>query len=167
MKLVHYSNAPVRLEDLKRLEQSELNGQYFKPRGLWVSDDDEEWNWRTWCEEEDFRLDHLTHANEVILVPDPNVLILNSATDIDRFSAEFATFGEGELPEIVRITLRTTLFLNWPRVMQRWNGIIITPYIVARRLASECMWYYGWDCASGCLWEPSAIASITLQEVLI
>ena len=24
----------------------------------------------------------------------------------------------------------------------------------------ELFWYYGWDCASGCIWDPAAVAEI-------
>jgi hypothetical protein len=25
------------------------------------------------------------------------------------------------------------------------------------------MWYYGWDCASGCIWDTSVIERVTLE----
>ena len=30
----------------------------------------------------------------------------------------------------------------------------------ARRLDMETRWYYGWDCASGCVWDASAVQSV-------
>ena len=49
---------------------------------------------------------------------------------------------------------------DWARVGEAYPGIIIAPYIWSRRLDGP-MWYYGWDCASGCVWDPSVVRSIT------
>lgn len=37
------------------------------------------------------------------------------------------------------------------------------------RLDNRCTWYYGWDCASGCIWDKDAIEHYYLikeQETL-
>ena len=53
----------------------------------------------------------------------------------------------------------------WPGVAaEGWAGIEIAPYIWARRLDGPARWYYGWDAASGCIWDPTA-AAVELTEV--
>ena len=51
--------------------------------------------------------------------------------------------------------------IDWNRVAKKYQGIIITPYIWERRLTTTCTWYYGWDVASGCIWDNKAIKEIT------
>lgn len=155
MKLVHYSDAPV--GELKGLGPAVCGREYFKPRGLWVSDDDCENNWREWCLAERFGLDRLTHVHDVNLAADASVLVLRSAADIRAFNREWL-LDDPAIPWPFR--------LRWPDVQTRFDGLIITPYIWEMRLDMEAGWYYGWDCASGCIWEPRAIASVRLREVV-
>ncbi len=56
------------------------------------------------------------------------------------------------------------VYVDWAKVAKLYDGIIIAPYISARRLAHSVNWYYTWDCASGCIWNPRAIKSIKLIE---
>jgi hypothetical protein len=152
MRLVHYSNTP--LGPLRHIVMHA--GHFFKPSGLWVSDDDCEINWRSWCVSEGYRLDCLTHAHDVQLARDANVLILKSASDIDSFH----TAWKAETPILPGYNIR------WKDLQNTYAGVIITPYINERRLAGPTRWYYGWDCASGCIWDPAAIANVTLREVV-
>lgn len=39
------------------------------------------------------------------------------------------------------------------------------PYQWRRRNERGFSWYYGWDCASGCIWRASAIREIRLIEI--
>jgi hypothetical protein len=49
--------------------------------------------------------------------------------------------------------------INWKVVSQKYSGIEINPYVWSRR--NELFWYYGWDVASGCIWDKNAIKKIT------
>ena len=69
---------------------------------------------------------------------------------LDRFTAEY---GDNE---------RYCRMIQWDRVAERYQGIVITPYIWSRRLEPETHWYYPWDCASGCIWDGEAVESITV-----
>lgn len=53
------------------------------------------------------------------------------------------------------------LSLDWRAIAAKCDGIIISPYIWARRLNGYSHWYHGWDCASGCIWNPRAIREVT------
>jgi hypothetical protein len=46
-------------------------------------------------------------------------------------------------------------FPNWERVARDYDGVIISPYQFNRRMT--LMWYYPWDCASGCIWRPTRV----------
>ncbi len=155
MKLVHYTDRPIGELTVRPQRQ----GDYFKPHGLWVSEDGCEDNWRTWCLSERFRLDSLALAYDVELDPKAKILVLSSPDDIDAFTQQWAVHP---IP-----VLKSNMFIDWAGVRAEWQGMVITPYIWERRLSSgktDASWYYGWDCASGCIWDPAAIASIKLRE---
>ena len=125
----------------------------MKPRGLWLSvegDDD----WPHWCQDEGFNIGSLAVATEIALSPDAKICHLTTAADIDAFTERWVTTPPG-MPDSF---LSRGMFIDWPEVAREHDGIIIAPYIWARRLSRHCSWYYGWDCASGCIWQMSAIA---------
>lgn len=45
--------------------------------------------------------------------------------------------------------------INWAKVAENYDGIEIAPYIYKARY--EHQWYYGWDVASGCIWNTSKL----------
>jgi hypothetical protein len=151
MRLVHYTNRPLPELELRTIADSA--DCFRKPRGLWVSDDDCEENWREWCLSERFGLERMTHVYDVEIADGADVVVLRSAWDIDGFTREWGDWYEREK-------------IRWPDVQARYQGIIITPYIWERRLDRGANWYYGWDCASGCIWDPDALASVTLREIV-
>ena len=59
----------------------------MKPNGLWVSDEDGS-GWRSWCIEENFRLDMLTHVHEVTLSNTANILVLETPGLIRGFTID-------------------------------------------------------------------------------
>ena len=102
----------------------------------------------------------LTHVHEVTLSNTANVLILETPGLVRDFGREFVVqHGPHAGGHII-------MMLDWVRVIQRWHGLIITPYQWDCRLDHDCFWYYGWDCASGVIWEPTAIGSVILREIV-
>lgn len=55
--------------------------------------------------------------------------------------------------------------VNWPLIATRWDGIIIAPYQWSCRYDDRTFWYYGWDCASGCIWNLHAITDVIAPSV--
>lgn len=151
MRLIHYSHRPLPLlSTMTRHEPSDIDPTY-KPIGLWVSDDDCEDNWPKYVRRDNPKpANCLDYAHEVTLKPTADVLFLTSIAEVHLFNFNFSDYRHKHW--IGRI--------QWPRVMQSYEGIIITPYQWDCRL--QYGWYYPWDCASGCIWEPSAIESIEL-----
>jgi hypothetical protein len=156
MRLVHYSDRPIGTLEVRAQAPAPIH-EGFKPLGLWVSDDDCEDNWRAWCISTGIVLEQLTHVHDVDLAPDANVLRLTSASEIRAFTRDWS-FVDPDFSVIRQI--------RWPDVMTAYDGMIITPYIWSMRLDMESFWYYGWDCASGCIWHPRAIALVRLREVV-
>jgi hypothetical protein len=141
MRLVHYSDAIIDLILPRGSSKCE-----FKPKGLWVSDDDCEDNWRAWCISEGFRLDRLTYAHEIDIHSSAHLLILGNDPQLDDFTQLFSV--PGKLSHDVGQ-------IDWDRVKEQYDGLIISPYVWSQRL--ELMWYYSWDCASGCIWNPDIV----------
>lgn len=150
IELTHYSRKPLGKVNSTR-QTSEPDS---KPRGLWVSDDapydGEAMGWPHWCEAESFGLDRLVHRHVIKLAAPERLLWLRSVAAIDEFNREFS-----EPPTWRYSTIR------WDRVAKLYGGLVITPYQWARRLEGPARWYYTWDCASGCIWDASVVASVT------
>lgn len=145
--LIHYSRAP--LCPLRSVEQHREPSD--KPRGLWVSVQGED-DWVSFCQGEEFRLDTLACEHAVTLAPGSRILRLANAADIDAFTRRHAS-------DLGRLRGWS---IDWRAVAAEHQGIIIAPYIRSRRLDGGANWYYGWDCASGCIWDAGAIEAVSL-----
>lgn len=160
MRLYHYSAKPV--TKIKSVPWRQRGARWSsdrdtaigdKPKGFWVSDDDADWNWPVWCRANDFQLERLTWRQEVILSDHAHILFLRSIAEIDALTREY---GEALLPGSC---LR---YIDWMAVCRDKQGIVITPYQWERRL--DPIWYYGWDCACGCIWDAEAVALLGSPE---
>ena len=139
-RLIHYSHKP--LGKLYSREHTERQGGYAKTPGLWVSVEGPD-DWASWCESENFGIGPI--ATEIFLAPNCRLLRIFDEDGIDDFSRKYVAVGDYfAVPD-------------WLRVRAKYQGMIISPYIWERRL-SDAMWYYCWDCASGVIWDVSAIA---------
>ena len=157
-RLLHYSEQPLS-GPIRSAAQSEEQGAYLKPCGLWVSVEGEnDWPW--WCKAEDFQTEHLACATVIILAEDAHILWIESEEEIDAFTHRF-----GFHPIIGKRYESRSLAIHWHQVAGEYQGVIIAPYIWSRRLHSVSSWYYGWDCASGCIWDASAIAEVRTVPV--
>lgn len=173
MKLVHYSRR--KLGPIVALPQPEW---FMKPNGLWLSDDDCEANWP---ERKPSGRPLGRFVYDIALMPGASVVMLRSEADIEAFTDEWKHVVVGlfeepvlpwpeiyDLPEVRALGFRKPNMerllshIRWRAVAERYAGIVITPY--QYRLRHDLLWYMPWDCASGCIWDPAAIASVTLRE---
>lgn len=145
--LSHFSKAPLTeiRSIVQRPQPVEFKSPYEKPLGLWVSVDGED-DWPSWCESSlsKWMADVIHHR--ILLVESPRVLLLATIGSMHDFEAEFGR----------DCSHRGDRYIDWPVVAERYDGIIIAPYHWHCRM--EMCWYYGWDCASGCIWNAEAIA---------
>lgn len=145
MILKHFSLEPLREIHSSKNDKDVLS-IICKPNGLWVSVEGAEYGWYDWCKENDFNLQKFNYETLIELTSTANVLMIDSPTGLDTFTEEY---GEQYLSRM--------MIINWTRVASKYDGIIIAPYIWEKRLDINTMWYYGWDCASGCIWNADAI----------
>lgn len=154
-RLVHFSTEPI--TELDPSYTYDRAGYNFKPAGFWVSVEGNGDGWSDWCRGEQFRLDGLTYPHGVELDPAAAILRLTTADEIRAFTEEWRTKFDRTRPWV-----DTLDGIDWGRLASSYQGIVISPYSWECRL--EVFWYYGWDCASGCIWDLSAITSIVPME---
>ncbi len=144
---IHYSAQP-----LIAVHSTEQCGpmEYMKPTGLWFSVEPDD-GWLEWCDANEFNLGNFEHAARIHLARQANVLRISNAAELLDFHNRFKT----ELFPAIRMT-----GIDWRAVAARYQGIVIAPYIWSMLLDMETLWYYGWDCASGCIWDAGAVAKI-------
>jgi hypothetical protein len=151
LTLVHYS--AVRLERIKSFDQPERLSPYGKPKGLWVAAESHQdnWNgWREWCETEQSALDKFEYAACIHLTAGANVRLVSDSGGITAFHEQFGR----SIPQYPAYRSRC---IDWKYVAKSYSGIIIAPYIWELRPWLKPSWYYAWHCASGCIWDATAI----------
>jgi hypothetical protein len=166
MELIHYSETPWDYNP-NRVYIQTMPWLHHKPSGLWVSVTGED-DWWHWCVAEDFCTDGLTHASQIHLREDANIRYVGTDAELAAFQFAYAVETEYERRMAGILGEETHLRRHWPidwrKVVADYDGLIITPYHHDHRLFGP-NWYYGWDCASGCIWHLAAIASVQRIEV--
>lgn len=155
IKLIHFSIKPVEWVYTTKREQK----VDYKPNGFWVSDEGEgnERGWKDWCEGESFATDRFVYENEIILSHKAKILFINSVNELDNFHNQY----QAALPGMEKWGNH---YIDWKAVAKDFQGILITPYLYERRFTEGMNWYYSWDCASGCIWNKSAIKLIKTKR---
>ncbi len=165
MKYYHWASGPVKLH-----KRSYLQSRHPKPNGLWFDVNEE---WKRWCEAADFRLDTLRYRHTVTILDTSRILFLRGAEDIDEFTEKYRRnlFDNIQLLQSAKdidefsreygsdlfgdIKQQFSNYIAWGEVAEKHSGIIIAPYSGSR--SQTYLWYYGWHCASGCVWDSSVI----------
>jgi hypothetical protein len=156
MRLVHYSSEPI-----TKLHETVLRDplKNMKPMGaFWVSVEDDDEGWADWCRSQECFLNTLRFVHEIALRKEANILYISNAAELRKFTQDY---GTGNAPGYMS---GRVMEIDWLRVSKKYQGIIITPYVWECRLSRETFWYYGWDCASGAIWDIEAIAILKLRE---
>ncbi len=187
MDFYHYSSKPFKFDPNYRLgcASEALYLLFYKPIGLWVTckSSKDDYDWKEWCEDQEFCLENLKTKNQVFLKEDFNLLHLKTPQDMANFhqneKIENVVYSPrlkkemkerwkslDELKKIHNILppfpdLAPWECINWPSIIQRYDGILISPYMPKFR---QWMWYNGWDCSSGCFWNFQKIEKIEVVE---
>lgn len=161
-------------KELHRLELSTAATQ--KPMGFWVSCENlkDDWTWKDWCEEQEFNLEDLKYKYRVVLSNNSNVLHISTPEEFDKFENDFLvnlyeTIDDPYMEKFCqmnpwKVYLKTYFNqgIDWKKVCQRYQGVLIAPYRGDKR--AESMWYMGWDCSSGCIWDFDCIEECYLTN---
>ena len=118
-----------------------------KPHGLWYGVD---LDWLRWCHSEMPEWISVDHAFEVEVDLD-KILVISTENELQLFNQEYSS----KLYKVLHV-------IDWNKVAAKgYMGIEIAPYQWNYRY--DMSWYYSWDCASGCIWNPKAV--LGLREV--
>ena len=161
----HWAARPVKLRTKRYAQRG-----HPKPNGLWF---DVDGSWKQWCEAVDFRTERLRYRHTVTILDASRILFLRHAKEIDRFTRQYGRnlsnniqllqsaeennafarqYGQDLFAEIQK---QFSNYIMWKEVAEKYSGIIINPY--SRSRSKAYLWYYGWNCVGGCIWDISTI----------
>jgi hypothetical protein len=160
MVLEHYSSEPVLRVESRAQGRNDGKDWHWrgKPNGFWVSVKGED-DWPEWCNAEEFGLDRLGICHRVHLVAGANILHVEGADQLVEFDGRY-----GVIERLSPSSTYEKRLIDWVAVARDYDGIVIAPYVWEHRLDGRISdWYYGWDCASGVIWNAAAIAAIATE----
>jgi len=132
--------------------KKELSDITFKPVGLWYAFG---WEWIEWCRDSDFAVDRIKHAYRVTL-DKKRVLSLQSQDEILEFTTRYQCQGNPDFSDAA---------IDWSRLRNDYAGVENPSYFWDLRFSRKARWYYSWDVASGCVWDPSIILDLKKIEI--
>ena len=154
MKLIHYSDSPLKKVWTIVQYEPEHISEYDKPNGLWVSVIGEG-DWLSWCQSENFYTSSMKWENEIVLKKENKVLHLSNRKELLEFQEENG----------LKSSWSNRYGIDWIKVSKKYQGLIIAPYDYESRW--DISWYYTWDCASGCIWDSDAVGEVVSEETKV
>lgn len=128
-----------------------------KPNGLWYEcQDGSSSTWKEFCE---FGLSSgysKYDSTYNVVLNDYNVLFIPDEHHFEKFYEMYSVNHQAD-PDG---TKGFDKVIDWPKVAEHYAGIEICPYLSSKRMDDDSFWYYGWDVASGCIWDPSGVKEI-------
>jgi len=136
------------------LENSEQKySPEFKPQGIWYQVDN---SWRDWCSSE---MPHwlADYKHEFLFDIDyTNIYVISNEQELREFTTNYQKKIQSDYPYKA---------IDWRTLAKEYKGIEIPNYLYSCRMEREFLWYYGWDVASGCIWDVSAIKNYKQLEL--
>lgn len=149
---LHTSHRPLRtVRDVAQRASDDPVAPPGKPRGLWYGVDTA---WLDWCRSE--MPEWVGRYTYALTVRPERLLTLRTVDDLFAFTGRFHQ-PPPWAADLVGRNLVSRMFIDWRAVAAQWDGIEIAPYLWPARLDPATSWYYGWDCASGCIWRAAAV----------
>lgn len=137
---VHMSKKPFELEPRTFVQRVTM-----KPSGFWYGFGSE---WIDWCRSE--MPDWVGKYIYGVDVGKSNVLQITTNLELMQFNRKY----ESRVSD-TGYKLYEGESIDWQKVVSEYDGIEINPYQNEAR--NQYMWYYGWDIASGCVWNLSKV----------
>jgi hypothetical protein len=165
MSYYHWASKPVKLH-----RRNYPQSGHPKPNGLWF---DVNGSWKRWCTTMQFHLEDLHYRHAVTILDTSRMLFLKNMDDIDRFTRTYGhnlsshiqplqnsedmhafaqEYGQDLFGDILA---QFSNYILWEEVAVKYTGIIVDPYYKEKSLTY--LWYYGWNCAGGCIWDTNVI----------
>jgi len=145
-------NSLISSKDFK-LNKSKIyyqSGSSDKPKGLWYQING---SWNEWCSIE---MPHWLDdkVDWELSIDKSNVLIIDTLEKFNLFETKY----QAKHPY-----LPSNNYIDWKKVCKDYDGIEIPNYMYSKRFSS--MWYYGWDVASGCIWNLKKVKVLSFKEI--
>jgi hypothetical protein len=134
--------SPRPLERMRRVEQVTPRATYEKPTGLWYACGDD---WLAWT---------MAEMPEWLAGYKYVYTLKLDTTEMNMIHTERA------FKQLASAYLIEDGAIDWPSVAETYTGIEICPYRRSQRMRYDARWYYAWDVASGCVWDPAAVREI-------
>lgn len=131
------------------INQEDSISMFCKPRGIWYAPDNE---WADWCRENMPTQYESAYELEINYA---NILIIRSECHLHSFYNKYRK-SKNKHSQSICWSIDSSP-IDWIKVSKEYKGIEIIPYLSNLRLVFQ--WYYGWDVASGVIWDLSAIKS--------
>lgn len=129
---IHMSNKPINL-----IQKSYIQKPNMKPEGFWYGFGNE---WVDWCKYE--MPDRIGKYKYNVDVGDTNILKIKTLNELKKFNQDYhSNLFDNDI----------SMHIDWVKVASEYDGIEINPYQYQARF--DIFWYYGWDVASGCVWN--------------
>lgn len=146
----HITHKPIsRL--IKWRKQKKTN---HKPVGLWYGVNND---WLRWC-----RIEEPTWVGKYwyqLEIDQDKLLKISTKKQLEQFTDRYKYIAEViEKLSTINDDFIQLSCIDWAAVAKEYDGIEIAPYRWESRL--KFLWYYGWDCSSGCVWKARAIKSL-------
>jgi hypothetical protein len=116
-----------------------------KPRGLWYGIGS---SWVDWVRSEmpDWEVDNIFKID----INTDRMLLISTSEELLAFNKKYGAVLSEHYSAI-----------DWAKVASDYGGIEISPYNYKLRMNREVFWYYGWDVASGCIWDEGIVTGVT------
>lgn len=154
MRLLHHTKSADLILDRSRDYSDRARAD--KPHGFWVSVEGED-DWRAWREGDSWGIPPIEYVYEIVLASSAKILAVTTEQELRGLHRRFRRNCGDEVMPFYR---HYEKYPSWPRIQERFDGIVIAPYQWRCLLDEATDWYYGWDCASGCIWNLHAIDDV-------
>jgi hypothetical protein len=141
--------------ELKKIKTPQIRAKGPKPNGLWYCVGFGWLDFTTSDFQDFYTIGNRVYAFEISL-EGLNILKITSYEELIKFEEIYLAPNENEYMKGRKFDI------DWSKVAENYDGIEIAPYIHKARMGH--MWYYGWDVASGCIWNTSGLKSKKLLQ---
>lgn len=144
---IHMSKKPFELE--RRVYSQRIDA---KPTGFWYGLGNEWIDWTryempNWIGKYIYKVD----------IDKSNILEIKTHRDLMVFNRQYQS-----LKSVTGYRREKGEAIDWDVISKKYDGIEINPYQQEARY--QYMWYYGWDIASGCIWNLNKVKLTLLTD---
>lgn len=170
MQFTHYSERPcLRVRDGDQCRRMTDHGS--KPDGLWFcAAETPDGGWEEFVRSKvragdpGFSLDQIKCLTRVEFRTPSRVLFICASEAFDLFNERYSQVSDETLKR-TRDVFRNAPRIDWPRVANDFDAIVIAPFRTDRlRDDPKFKWYRCWDVASGCVWRAGAVVLSPLDR---